>query len=146
MNLDLLYAMALLFHQPSPLASKTAKPPAFRALQGLGAGIGIALAFVLVADMFPPAERVRWQSLFGVVYGFANLVGPTLGGFLTAHAPLLATLVTDTTPWRWVFYINIPVGIIVLAALLIYLPVNISVRTNRYSCWAAFRRIDFLGA
>src|SRR5205809_2552723 len=44
---------------------------AFRALQGFGAGIGIALAFVVVADIFPPAERVRWQSLLGVVYGFA---------------------------------------------------------------------------
>ena len=51
---------------------------AFRALQGLGAGIGIALAFVVVADIFPPAERAKWQSLFGVVYGFANLVGPTV--------------------------------------------------------------------
>jgi hypothetical protein len=44
-----------------------------RALQGLGAGIGIALAFVVVADIFPPAEYAKWQSLFGVVYGFANL-------------------------------------------------------------------------
>ena len=119
---------------------------AFRALQGFGAGIGIALAFVVVADMFPPAERVKWQSLFGVVYGFSNLVGPTLGGFLTDHGPLLGNLVTDTTRWRWVFYINIPIGIIVLAALLIYLPANISVRTNRYTGWTAFRRIDFAGA
>ena len=53
--------------------------PAFRAFQGLGAGIGIALAFVLVADMFPPTERVKWQSLFGVVYGSIpqELVGCT---------------------------------------------------------------------
>ena len=119
---------------------------AFRALQGLGAGIGIALAFVVVADMFPPAERVKWQSLFGVVYGFANLVGPTLGGFLTDHGPLLGNLVTDTTRWRWVFYINIPVGIIVLAALLIYLPANISARSSDHTGWAAVRRIDFPGA
>ena len=53
--------------------------PAFRAFQGLGAGIGFALAFVRVADMFPLAERVRWQSLFGVVYGSIpqELVGCT---------------------------------------------------------------------
>ncbi len=119
---------------------------AFRALQGLGAGIGIALAFVVVADMFPPAERVRWQSLFGVVFGFASLVGPTLGGFLTDHGPLVGTLVTETTRWRWVFYINIPLGIIVLAALLIYLPANISARSSDYTGWAAVRRIDFTGA
>ena len=96
--------------------------------------------------MFPPAERVRWQSLFGVVYGFANLVGPTLGGFLTDHGPLVGSLVTETTRWRWVFYINIPVGIIVLAALLIYLPANISARSNDFTGWAAVRRIDFPGA
>src|SRR6266702_5688396 len=119
---------------------------AFRALQGFGAGVGIALAFVLVADMFPPAERARWQSLFGVVYGFANLVGPTLGGWLTDHGPLVGTLVTVTTRWRWVFYVNIPIGIIALAALLIYLPANISARSSHHTGWAAVRRIDFPGA
>ena len=119
---------------------------AFRALQGLGAGIGIALAFVLVADMFPPAERAKWQSLFGVVYGFSSLVGPTLGGWLSDHGPLVGTLVTETTRWRWVFYINVPVGIIVLAALLIYLPANISARSSDHTGWAAVRRIDFPGA
>jgi predicted MFS family arabinose efflux permease len=119
---------------------------AFRAVQGLGAGIGIALAFVVVADMFPPAERVRWQSLFGVVYGLSNLVGPTLGGWLTDHGPLVGTVVTETTRWRWVFYINVPIGIIALAALLIYLPVNISARSSDYTGWAAVRRIDFPGA
>lgn len=119
---------------------------AFRALQGLGAGIGIALAFVVIADMFPPAERVKWQSLFGVVFGFASLVGPTLGGWLADHGPLAGALVTDTTRWRWVFYVNIPVGVVVLAALFIYLPANISVRNADYTGWAAVRRIDFLGA
>jgi EmrB/QacA subfamily drug resistance transporter len=119
---------------------------AFRALQGLGAGVGIALAFVVVADMFPPAERTKWQSLFGVVYGLANLIGPTLGGWLTDHGPLVGTVVTETTRWRWVFYINVPIGIIALAALLIYLPANISVRSNDYTGWAAVRRIDFPGA
>src|SRR6266566_7499061 len=119
---------------------------AFRALQGLGAGMGIALAFVVVADIFPPAERVRWQSLFGVVYGFASLVGPTLGGWLTDHGPLVGTLVTETTRWRWVFYVNLPIGIIALAAILIYLPANISARSNNFTGWAAVRRIDVLGA
>lgn len=119
---------------------------AFRALQGLGAGMGIALAFVVVADIFPPAERAKWQSLFGVVYGFANLVGPTLGGWLTDHGPLISNLVTETTRWRWVFYVNIPVGIIALAALLIYLPANLSVRTSRFTGWASIRRIDIPGA
>ena len=119
---------------------------AFRALQGLGAGVGIALVFVVVADMFPPAERTKWQSLFGVVYGLSNLIGPTLGGWLTDHGPLVGTIVTETTRWRWVFYINVPIGIIALAALLIYLPANISARSSDYTGWAAVRRIDFPGA
>src|ERR1700681_718085 len=119
---------------------------AFRALQELGVGIGIALAFVVVADMFPPAERVKWQSLFGVVYGFSNLVGPTLGGWLTDHGPLVGSLVTETTRWLWVFYVNLPLGVIALAALLIYLPTNISQRNTRYTGWVAVRHIDFIGA
>ena len=118
----------------------------FRALQGLGAGTGIALVFTVVADIFPPAERARWQGIFSAVYGFSSVVGPTVGGWLTDHGPLLGNMVTDTTRWRWVFYINLPLGIIALIALLVYLPANISVRSNRYIGWAAIRRIDFLGA
>src|SRR5579885_1642278 len=119
---------------------------AFRALQGLGAGTGIALVFTVVGDIFPPAERARWQGIFSAVYGFSSVVGPTVGGWLTDHGPLLGSLITDATRWRWVFYINIPIGIIALVALLIYLPNNISERSSRYSGWAAVRRIDFLGA
>ncbi len=119
---------------------------AFRAVQGLGAGIGIALVFTVVGDIFPPAERAKWQGIFGAVYGFSSVVGPTLGGWLTDHGPLLGSLVTDTTRWRWVFYINLPIGILAVAALLIYLPADISVRSSRYTGWAAVRRIDFAGA
>jgi len=119
---------------------------AFRALQGLGAGIGIALVFTVVGDIFTPAERAKWQAIFGVVYGFANLIGPTLGGWLTDHGPIINGLITDGTRWRWVFYINLPLGIIALAALLVYLPSNISTRTSTHSGWAAIRRIDFSGA
>jgi EmrB/QacA subfamily drug resistance transporter len=119
---------------------------AFRALQGLGAGIGIGLVFTVVGDIFPPAERPKWQGIFGVVYGFASVVGPTLGGWLTDHGPLLGTLVTDVTRWRWIFYINLPVGVIALVGLLLFLPTNVSLRSTRYSGWAAVRRIDFMGA
>lgn len=119
---------------------------AFRALQGLGAGIGIALVFTVVGDIFTPAERAKWQAIFGVVYGFANLIGPTLGGWLTDHGPIINGLITNITRWRWVFYINVPIGFIALAALLVYLPTNISVRSSAYSGWNAVRRIDFAGA
>jgi EmrB/QacA subfamily drug resistance transporter len=119
---------------------------AFRALQGLGAGIGLALVNTVIADIFPPVERAKWQSAFGAVYGFSNLVGPTFGGWLTDHGPLVGTLVTDSTRWRWVFYINLPVGLIALVALLVFLPPNVSIRSNSETGWAAVRRIDFPGA
>jgi EmrB/QacA subfamily drug resistance transporter len=119
---------------------------AFRALQGIGAGMGISLVFTVVGDIFPPAERARWQGIFSSVYGFSSVVGPTVGGWLADSGPLLGNLVTNTTRWRWVFYINLPLGLLALAALLIYLPSNISTRSNKYTGWAAVRRVDFLGA
>ena len=119
---------------------------AFRAIQGLGAGTGIALVFTVVGDIFPPAERARWQGIFAAVYGFSSVVGPTIGGWLTDHGPLLGNLVTDATRWRWVFYLNLPLGIIALVVLLIYLPTNISMRSNEFTGMAAVRRIDFPGA
>jgi MFS family permease len=119
---------------------------AFRAVQGLGSGIGIALVVTVVADIFPPAERAKWQSIFGSIYGVANLIGPTLGGWLTDHGPTLAPLVTQATHWRWIFYINLPVGMIALAMLLIFLPVDISERSQHVVSWAVVRRIDFSGA
>lgn len=119
---------------------------AFRALQGLGAGIGMALVVTVVGDIFPPAERAKWQGLFGGVYGISNLIGPTIGGWLTEHGPLLGSLVTETTRWRWVFYINLPIGLLALAALFFCLPTNISVRSNLLTGRAALKKIDFLGA
>src|SRR5260370_17331422 len=71
---------------------------AFRAMQGLGAGIGIALVLTVVGDIFPPAERARWQGIFGVVYGFSNLFGPTLAGWPTHPRPLLASPLPHTPP------------------------------------------------
>jgi EmrB/QacA subfamily drug resistance transporter len=119
---------------------------AYRALQGLGSGIGITLAITVVGDIFPPAERAKWQSILSSVYGLANLVGPTLGGWLSDHGPLLGTAVTEATRWRWVFYINLPMGGLALVALLIFLPVDISERSQSTISWAVVRRIDFIGA
>ncbi len=118
----------------------------FRGLQGLGAGIGMALVATVIGDLFPPEERAKWMSLFGIVYGVSSLVGPTLGGLLAEHGPLLGSLVTDATRWRWVFYINLPVGLIAVAALLIFLPANLSGNTNARISRESLRRIDFRGA
>lgn len=120
-----------------------------RSVQGLGAGMGIALVFTLLGDIFPPAKQARWQGIFAGVYGFSNLVGPVTGGWLTDHGPLLGTLVTESMRWRWVFLINIPLSVLTLTMLLIYLPPNLSSQHHRgnslLKSWREFRRIDFLG-
>lgn len=106
----------------------------FRGLQGLGAGFMQTLAFTLVADLFPPAERGRWQGVFVSVLSLALIVGPAIGGAITDH-----------TTWRWVFYVNLPIGILALLVLIFWLPATISVRSNAYRGWAAVRRIDIAG-
>lgn len=101
---------------------------AFRGLQGLGAGIIAANAFAIIADLIPPADRGKWQGAFGAVFGLSSVVGPTIGGFLT-----------DNLSWRWVFYVNLPVGIIALAALVFLFP-NLHVKST------VRRSIDWAGA
>ena len=118
----------------------------FRALQGAGAGIGIALVFTVVGDIFPPAQRGTWQGVVNSVYAISAVIGPTLGGFLADHGPLLGGLVTDASRWRWVFYINLPLGAIALTVLAIILPADLSTDDHEASGWEAVRRIDASGA
>src|SRR2546421_13025040 len=118
----------------------------FRGVQGLGSGIGMALVATVMADLFPPDERAKWMGIFGIVYGISSLLGPTLGGWLAEHGPLLGSLLTDATRWRWVFYINVPIGLIAVVALLIFLPAHVSVHTSAWTGWESLRRIDVLGA
>ncbi|TMC92171.1 MAG: MFS transporter [Chloroflexi bacterium] len=112
----------------------------------LGSILAGALIATVMADLFPPDQRAKWSGLFGLVYGVSSLLGPTIGGWLAEHGPLMGNLVTETTRWRWVFYINLPVGLIAVVALLIFLPANLSVRTSAWNGWESLRRIDFLGA
>src|SRR5215831_11949373 len=118
----------------------------FRALQGLGAGIGMALVATVFGDLFEPEARARWGSVFGIVYGVSTLFGPTLGGWLTEYGPLVGSLITQSSRWRWVFYLNLPVGLLAVGALLFFLPTTFSVPTSTRTGWAAMRRIDGLGA
>lgn len=118
----------------------------FRAVQGLGGGIGIGLVYTLVGDIFPPEERARWQGIVGTVFAFSSVTGPTFGGWLADNGPLVWPVLTDASRWRWVFYINLPLGIVAIIGLLIYLPANISLRSSVHTGWAAVRRIDFAGA
>ncbi|WP_333767662.1 MFS transporter [Streptomyces sp. IBSBF 2435] len=98
---------------------------AFRALQGLGGGGLIVLSMAIVGDIVPPRDRGRYQGVFGGVFGAASVLGPLLGGVFTQQLS-----------WRWVFYINLPIGVIALAviAAVLHIPVR---RTSH--------RIDYTG-
>jgi MFS family permease len=119
---------------------------AFRAVQGVAAGMGITLVFAVIADLFEPRDRARWNGFFGAIYGFASFAGPTLGGWLADHGPLIAGFVTDESRWRWVFYIHLPFGLVSLALLAWFLPHDTSERVTRERGWRAVGRIDFGGA
>ncbi|MEE9202304.1 MAG: DHA2 family efflux MFS transporter permease subunit, partial [Dehalococcoidia bacterium] len=99
----------------------------FRGLQGLGAAVIMANAFAVVGDIFPPAERGKWMGIFGAVFGLASIVGPLTGGYIT-----------DNLSWRWVFYVNLPVGLVAAAVLLAAMP-HLRDRSVK-------RKIDFTGA
>jgi EmrB/QacA subfamily drug resistance transporter len=75
---------------------------AFRGIQGLGAGGLMTLAFTIISDAVPPRERGRYQGLFGAVFGLSSVAGPLVGGYFAEH------------DWRWIFYVNLPIGIVAL--------------------------------
>ncbi|MFJ4004533.1 DHA2 family efflux MFS transporter permease subunit [Streptomyces sp. NPDC090023] len=97
----------------------------FRALQGLGGGGLMVLSMAIVGDIVPPRERGRYQGLFGAVFGATSVLGPLLGG-----------LFTEQLSWRWVFYVNLPIGIVALVVIATAL--HIPRRTERHT-------IDYLG-
>jgi multidrug resistance protein len=107
----------------------------FRSLQGIGAGCVTPLVSTLLGDIFSPVERGRWQGVFVAVGAVASIVGPLVGG-----------LITDHTTWRWIFYVNLPIGVMELVVIIAWLPESISLRSSRFHGWAAIRRIDVLGA
>ncbi|PKV85528.1 MFS transporter [Streptomyces sp. TLI_146] len=98
---------------------------AFRAVQGLGGGGLMVLSMAIVGDLVSPRERGRYQGLFGAVFGATSVLGPLLGGLFTEHLS-----------WRWVFYINLPIGVVAL--LVIAAVLHIPVHGTRHT-------IDYLG-
>ena len=88
----------------------------FRAIQGLGAGTIMATAFAIIGDVFPPAQRARWTGLMTGVFAAASVVGPLIGGYIA-----------DNLNWRWVFYVNLPMGALALSFFFSVMP---SVRTG----------------
>ncbi|HZC31840.1 MAG TPA: MDR family MFS transporter [Candidatus Bathyarchaeia archaeon] len=99
---------------------------AFRGFQGIGAGSLFPIALATIGDLFTPAERGKYQGLFGAVFGIAFIVGPLVGGFLT-----------EQIAWNWIFYVNIPIGLVSLYFIWRLLP---TVKTK-----AATRNFDILG-
>ncbi|MDT0632009.1 MDR family MFS transporter [Rubrivirga litoralis] len=106
----------------------------FRALQGVGGAGLFAMAFIVIADLFPPAERGKYQGFVGAAFGIASVLGPLLGGFLTDHAD---GIIPGVAGWRWVFYVNLPFGALALWFVLRRMPRFDPVGGGR---------IDYLGA
>jgi EmrB/QacA subfamily drug resistance transporter len=98
---------------------------AFRALQGLGGGGLMVLAQAIVGDVVPPRERGKYQGAFGAVFGVSSVAGPLLGGFFV-----------DNLSWRWVFYVNLPIGLIALVTIAFALPASASREAHK---------IDYMG-
>lgn len=83
----------------------------FRALQGVAGGAMMGIAFTIIGDVFSPAERGKYQGMFAATYGMSSIFGPTLGGWLT-----------DSYSWRATFYVNLPVGVVAIFAMVRYFP------------------------
>jgi EmrB/QacA subfamily drug resistance transporter len=98
-----------------------------RGVQGAGAGALFPIAMAVIADLFAPSERGRYQGLFGAVFGLSSILGPAVGG-----------LITDTIGWPFVFFVNLPVGVVVLVTVRRYLP--------QYHPSGEGPRIDYRGA
>src|SRR2546428_1686957 len=79
---------------------------AFRALQGLGGGGLIVSTLAIVGDVVPPRERGKYQGFFGAVFGVSTIIGPLLGGFFV-----------DNLTWRWIFYVNLPIGVLAFVVI-----------------------------
>jgi len=83
----------------------------FRGFQGFGAGIMMANAFTVIADLFPPAERGKYQGFISGTWGLSSIIGPTLGGYIT-----------DSLSWHWIFFVNIPLAIIIIVLFIFFFP------------------------
>jgi len=99
----------------------------FRGIQGLFGGMLFASVFTVIGDLYPPERRGRIQGVFGAVFGLSSVIGPAVGGYIT-----------DNLSWRWVFEVNVPVGLVAVAVVIVTLPF---VRSQ-----ASWRDIDFVGS
>ena len=108
----------------------------FRAIQGLGSAALFSLSFTIIADLFTPRERGKFMGLFGATFGLASAIGPLVGGFFTDHGTV-AIAGWEIAGWRWVFYVNLPLGLCSLLLIVFEMP---SLRPDNQG-----GRIDYLG-
>lgn len=119
----IIFTLASLF---CGLSSTMTEVIVYRGIQGIGAGVIIANAFTVVADLFPPAERGKYQGLMTGVFGLSSVIGPVLGGFIT-----------DALSWHWVFFVNIPLGAVIILLFVLFFP---NIRPGSVK-----RQVDYLG-
>ncbi|EFM10372.1 drug resistance transporter, EmrB/QacA subfamily [Paenibacillus curdlanolyticus YK9] len=98
----------------------------YRAIQGIGGGALVPIAFTIVFDVFPPEKRGKMGGLFGAVFGTSSLFGPLLGAYLTDHIH-----------WRWIFYINLPLGLIALALVYLFYRESMEHSKQQIDWWGA---------
>ena len=99
----------------------------FRAIQGIGGGVMIVSSRAIISDIFPPVERAKWQGVTGAVFAFSSVIGPILGA-----------LITESIGWRWVFYVNIPLGFWVLYLLSKSKEIQIATHSHNLDMRGAF--------
>jgi EmrB/QacA subfamily drug resistance transporter len=97
---------------------------AFRAIQGMGAGGLMVGSQAIIGDVIPPRQRGRYMGYFGAVFGLSSVLGPLAGGWFTQHAS-----------WRWIFYVNVPVGVVALAAIAAVLHIPVKHVPHRIDWW-----------
>ena len=105
---------------------------AFRAFQGLGAGGLMSLALAIIGDIVPPRERARYQGYFLAVFGTSSVLGPVVGGFFAGQSSI-----ASIAGWRWVFLVNVPIGIVALAVVTKVLHIPHTRRDHRIDWWGA---------
>jgi len=111
----------------------------FRAIQGIGAGGLMSLALAIIADIVPPRERAKYQGYFMAVFGTSSVLGPVIGGFLSGRESILGI-----TGWRWIFYVNVPLGILALLVVFKVLHLPHTQRKHRIDIPGALALITFL--
>ncbi len=116
----------------SGLAQTMYQLAAYRAFQGIGAGGLFALALAIIGDLVPPRERARYQGYFLAVFGTSSVLGPVVGGFLAGQDTILGF-----TGWRWVFLVNVPIGIVSLIIVARTLHIPHTRRDHRIDYWGA---------